>query len=63
MEVTVNSLVAVNDGLQFKAVTLLIVLQSSTQLEKYMQQFYSFADITGSHESVLIFIARGERMN
>jgi hypothetical protein len=49
--------------LLFKTVTLPIVLQLSAQLEKYMQQFYSFADITGSHESVLIFIARGERMN
>ena len=41
VEVTVNRLAAVNDELQFKTVTLRIVLQSSAQLEKNMQQFYS----------------------
>jgi hypothetical protein len=41
VEVTVNRLAAVNDELKFKTVTLRIVLQSSAQLEKNMQQFYS----------------------
>lgn len=40
VEVTVNRVVAVNDELQMKAVSLRIELQASTQVEKNNQQLY-----------------------
>jgi len=47
VEVTVNRLAAVNDELIVKVLTLRIVLQSSAQLEKNLQQFYALPPAPG----------------